>query len=104
MIFAGPRPGLAGERNTLFSLNATPGARVWFAYGLKRGTVNVPGCAGLLALIANPQVIGSSVADDRGEARLEVFVPRAAKGRTILFQNVELRNCLHSDVGMATFQ
>lgn len=88
-----PVPGIAGQDNTFRISNATPGEKNYFVYGLREGSVNVPGCSGLTVSIRNPTIMGSATADANGDATLVLFVPSNAGGRTIYLQGVEQSTC-----------
>ncbi len=93
-----PRPGNAGQTNEFISVSATPGNRVYFAYGLAEGSKKLPGCPGITVGIRAPVVFGSAIADNDQEARLSQFVPRNAAGQTIFIQTVEPASCTVSNV------
>ncbi len=88
-----PSPGLAGVNNTLSAHGATPGERVYFVYGLRSGSTNIPGCPGVVLGMAAPAILGSNVANGVGEAELTFFVPNAAHNRRVFFQAVERSSC-----------
>ncbi|MBL1217833.1 MAG: hypothetical protein D8M59_10095 [Planctomycetes bacterium] len=94
----GPRPGLAGEVNEFITTSATSGNRVHFVYGMAEGSRQVPGCSGVYVGIQSPMIFGSAVADMNGEARLSMYVPGAAAGRTVYLQAVEPATCTVSNV------
>ncbi len=94
----GPRPGRAGQANDFISVSATPGNRVYFAYGLAEGYKKLPGCPGITVGIRAPVVFGSAVANNDQEARLSQFVPRSAADQTIFIQTVEPASCTVSNV------
>ncbi len=100
----GPRPGIAGQVNTLIATGATPGARVYFTYGVSTGSTSVPGCPGLSVDIRSATLAGSALADVNGDARLDTHVPQAARGRQVLLQAVEQVNCVRSQVALHRFQ
>ncbi|MBL1216830.1 MAG: exo-alpha-sialidase [Planctomycetes bacterium] len=93
-----PIPGVSGQDNTFEVHNATPGEAVHFVYGLRQGSVNVPGCSGLTVSVRNPTIMGSAVADASGIASLGLFVPGNAGGRTIYLQGVERGTCQVSNL------
>ncbi len=99
-----PDPGVAGTRNDLTATGADAGKTVYFVYGLNDGTANVPNCPGLVVDISHPEVAGSARADGSGTAILNVFVPGAAAGRTVLLQAVQPNGCLKSNLVRATFE
>ncbi len=95
-----PDPGLAGQSNTFRVSGATPGERVYFVWGLRSGSTNVPGCPGTTLDIANltmRNMFGFDEADAEGNASVTAFVPPAASGYTVLFQAVEVANCIVSN-------
>lgn len=93
MLLHAPDPGIAGQVNTLRVEWAEPSDRVYYVYGLQSGHVLVPGCADAWIDISQPQLIGYTIADVNGEARFDVFVPKAAGGRTVRFQAVSKDFC-----------
>jgi len=103
LILAGPTPGLAGINNTLSVSGATPNERVYFIYGFVPGSTAMPGCPGDSAGINSPRILGFSEADFEGNASYTAFVPGIANGRTILFQAVEIANCIVSNIVEYTF-
>lgn len=100
----GPRPGLAGQRNSLIATGASAGERVFFAYGMQTGSTAVPGCPGLSVDIRNAALAGSAIADADGTARVEVSVPAAARNQSVLLQAVEADSCALSNVAIHTFR
>jgi hypothetical protein len=80
-----PTPGVAGMDNTLSVSGATPNERVYFIYGFVPGSTAIPGCPGDSAGINSPRILGFSEA------------------RTILFQAVEIANCMVSNLVEYTF-
>lgn len=99
-----PTPGLAGVNNTLSAHGATPGERVYFVYGLRSGSTNIPGCPGVTVGMAGPTILGSDLANGLGEAELTFFVPNAARNRRVYFQAVERSSCEVSNLVDFTFQ
>lgn len=99
-----PSPGRVNEVNSLVASNATPGATVYFAYGLSSGVTNVPGCSGLAVFLGAPAIAGSAVADGSGVATLSRQVGSAARGRTIFIQAVEQSSCTPSNVVKTVFE
>ncbi|MHC4540800.1 MAG: hypothetical protein ACYS74_13625, partial [Planctomycetota bacterium] len=96
-------PGVAGMDNTLSVSGATPNERVYFIYGFVPGSTAIPGCPGDSAGINSPRILGFSEADFEGNASYTAFVPGRASGRTILFQAVEIANCMVSNLVEYTF-
>lgn len=93
-----PSPGHSGMNNTLSAHDATPGERVYFVYGLRSGSTNVPGCPGVHVDMGGPTVAGSAVANNSGDAQLVKFVPAAARGRHLYLQAVEQSTCQVSNL------
>jgi len=84
--------------NTLSAHDATPGERVYFVYGLRAGSTNVPGCPGVVVDMGGPMIAGSAVANNSGDAQAVKFVPAAARGRHIYLQAVEQSSCQVSNL------
>jgi len=99
-----PRPGTAGRVNLLRASGAPEGRRVHFVWGFSAGSTPIPGCGGVAVDLANPRIAGSAIANAAGEARLNVFVPAAASGRTVLLQAVVQEACATSNLIRHTFQ
>lgn len=97
----GPTPGVAGRMNTIEVRNATAGGTVFVAYGSRTGVVQVPGCDGVTIDIQAPRATQSQ-ADDQGTALVTGFVPRAARGSTILFQAIDIESCRTSNLVVRT--
>jgi hypothetical protein len=104
LTILGPRGAGAGAPNELIAVSAEPGARVYFVYGFVGGSTPVPGCSGVTIDIASPRLAGSSIADADMEARVTVFVPAAASGRTVRLQAVDPAHCEASKVLRYTFR
>lgn len=98
-----PAPGRAGERNTLAVEDAEAGEFVYFAYGFALNSTPVPGCPGLRVKLNAPQIAGRARADAQGAASLNLFVPQAASGRTVLLQAVQPGPCGVSNLVLFTF-
>lgn len=98
-----PNPGYAGTTNSLGTVGGTPGATVYFVYGLAPGTATVPGCPGLTVEIASPVIAGSMVADGMERAWITAPVPGSASGRTVRIQAVEPSSCRKSNLVVYTF-
>ncbi|MFW5652524.1 MAG: hypothetical protein ACOC0P_00640 [Planctomycetota bacterium] len=97
---------VAGEPNGLIVTNATPGARVYFAWSEMGGGAYMPGCTlqeNALQL-QNPRLIGSTIASGSGIARLDRFIPQNLAGRTILIQALIPGECTVSELIMETIQ
>ncbi|MFG0329483.1 MAG: hypothetical protein ACF8PN_06230 [Phycisphaerales bacterium] len=104
LLLMQPVPGEANTNNTLWANGAGSSVRVYFVYGFRAGSTNVPNCPGLTVGIANPTIAGSAVADGTGVASLMSFVPAAASGRTLLIQAVEAApDCRVSNLVTYTF-
>jgi len=104
MSLSDPVPGLAGGLNLWRTDGATPEHSVYFVYGLRTGSVNVPGCPpGTTVLIRNPTIFGREVADEFGIAVVKAFVPAAASGRSVRFQAVDQEACMVSNLVLFTF-
>lgn len=103
---ADPSPGRAGEANTLTITNATPGATVRFFYSLRGGGEIIPGCATRVNALqlADPQLIGTAIADQNGVATITRVVPPIARGQIILFQSVVQNECAISQLIMHQFE
>ncbi len=99
----GLAPAIAGQGSTLWANGATPDNKVFFVYGLKAGSTNVPGCS-IKVDIARPKIIGSPRADANGVAQLTVPIPASASGLTVLTQAVDLKSCAASNVVEQTIQ
>jgi len=100
---AAPWPCVARRVNRWEVESAAPGKRVHFVYGFRRGRFNVPGCPGVFLDIESPGTFSNALADDRGRAEVEFYVTRQARGRTILFQAIDV-SCRKSDVVECVFQ
>ena len=103
LTLADPVPGQAGVVNRFVVTEATPGARVYFTYGLQAGSTSVPGCLGLAVGIAGAVTVPPVIADPAGQAGLDYLVPAAASGRTVLIQAVEPSSCSISNLVSFTF-
>ena len=88
-----PVPGVAGQQNTFTTANGVAGARVYFVYGTRSGTTNIPGCPGLVVDIRTPQIAGTAIADGSGTATFRSAVPASAAGDTFLIQAVDKDSC-----------
>ncbi len=98
-----PSPGNSNVVNDFVTTNATPGATVYFVYGLASAPTSVPGCPGLSLFIQSPTIAGTAVANGGGVATLSRFVSGAARNRTIFIQAVEQASCTPSTVVKAVF-
>jgi hypothetical protein len=106
MVLANPMPGIAGEQNTLTITGVTPGKRVYFYYSRNGGGTRIPGCdlqQNALQL-DNPKPIGSSIADENGNATISKNVPIAARGQWILMQAVVPGECAISQLVVKRFE
>ncbi|MFQ5747933.1 MAG: M12 family metallo-peptidase [Planctomycetota bacterium] len=86
-------PGVAPADNTWFVTGATPGATVEIFWGKKPGTTAAPGCAGVNLDLKKAKSLGTSVADQHGNATVTLFVPAKASGRTLQFQALDRGVC-----------
>ncbi len=100
----GLAPAISGQKSTLWANGATPNNKVYFVYGLKAGSTNVPGCGNIKVDIARPKIIGSPRADADGVAQITVPIPASASGLTVLTQAIDLNGCLASNVVEQTIQ
>ncbi|MBL1218389.1 MAG: hypothetical protein D8M59_12945 [Planctomycetes bacterium] len=98
-----PVPGVAGEVNTVTVSGATPGERVYLAYGRQAGSTPVPGCGGLSVRIDSPQVAPPKIADSGGQVKFSNKVPSGATGKTFYIQAVEPSSCSMSNLVVYTF-
>lgn len=98
-----PSPGIAGQINTITTTNATPGQRIYFAYGTSHDPAPVPGCPGLSVFLGTPNVIGSAIADGTGTASIQRFVNGGAQGSTFYIQALERSSCTPSNLVITTF-
>lgn len=105
LVVRRPEPGRAGVTNTISAYGAKPGVRlVHFLYSLREGQTNVPGCPGVVLFLQRPVLLGSDVADSNGVATINVFVPGAARGVTVVLQALELDLCNESNAIFHTFE
>jgi hypothetical protein len=88
-----PAPGFAGTTNTFTARGGTPNARIYFLVGLQAGSTQLPGCAGLLLGMRNPQLIGFDRANAAGIATVSTVVPPFAHGWQVRLQAAELASC-----------
>ena len=95
---------MAGQRNAILMRGATPGARVVVIAGGQSACAPVPGCADLQMAIVDPSPLGDVVADQDGQAVLDVLIPPDAQGRTILVQALEPAACRASSVAATALQ
>lgn len=100
---ANPIPGRAGVVNTFDATGATPYSTVHVVYGFQYGSVPVPICPGVNFGIRGPSLLRSIRADETGHAIFDLFVPAAARHRTVLFQAVEVGSCEISIITIWTF-
>lgn len=104
LIASDPEPGVAGTVNTVTVSEATPGKRVFLAYGRRTGSTPVPGCSGLSMRIDSPRVVVPQIADSGGRVEFSFMVPSGATGRTFLIQAVEPFSCSLSNLVRFTFR
>jgi len=100
---ANPIPGRSGAISTFDATGATPFSTVHVIYGFQYGSVPVPICPGVNFGIRAPSLLRSVRADETGHALFNVFVPAAARHRTVLFQAVEAGSCEISIITLWTF-
>lgn len=103
LTLTAPNPGEAGEPNALQATGAGPGNRIYFVASLRSGSTAVPGCPGVSVDMSGPDIIGNDVADAGGVARINVFVPDGASGRSVRFQVVDRPACEKSNLVVHTF-
>lgn len=104
LVLSGPFPGLVGQNNDFLVDNAVPGARVYLLYGTQRGSTPIPNyCYGVSLDMRAPTVGGSAIANANGDATITGFTPNGAKGRTILYQLLELTSCRKSNLVAYTY-
>lgn len=92
-------PLRAGAVNTFEITTTEPNAALKFFYGKRGGGKFVPGCDALAAVlqIADLVLFGEAVADEAGNAQLEIFIPaRVATHKGFLIQAVDFANCQES--------
>lgn len=93
-----PIPGNSGEINRFDCAGAKPGNEVIFVYGFNWGTQEVPGCSGVYFDINKPALLNTAIADAKGHAVFDMFVPKTAKYKVVIFQAYEPNTC---DVAVA---
>lgn len=98
LTILGLRGDGAGSTNELIAVSATPGSRIYFAVGFAQGSRALPGCPGVRIGLSAPRVVGSSLATANREARVSIFVPGGAAGRTIYLQAIDPAHCEVSNV------
>lgn len=99
-----PVPGLVDMDNVLEVGRATPMGTIWYIYGSKSGITTVPTCTGLSVNILKPRKIGSTIADENGNASITSYVPAGASGRRYLIQAIDTTSCMKSNLVYFTFQ
>ncbi|MCL4197198.1 MAG: hypothetical protein KJZ69_06865 [Phycisphaerales bacterium] len=106
IILAQPAPGRAGEDNTFTIKRLTPGATVTLYASRSGGGTAIPDCTlqqNALQL-ADPQVIGTAVADSSGVAHITRRIPPLLRGRTVLLQAVVQDECAISQLVVHQFE
>jgi len=99
-------PGVGGEVNTITASNLEPGTQVYFTWSRHGGGAKIPGCdIQTNALqIENPKSAWYAVADENGDAILEVFVAPYASGLWVLVQAVVPGDCAVSNLVVQKFE
>lgn len=99
-----PDPGTIGSSSSMTASGIDPGATVEF-YAAKRtdGTKVIPQCPGDPLPLRNPKFLGSAVADGSGDATISFNVPPRASGLNIVFQAIDVTNCVPSEQIMFLF-
>lgn len=90
---ANPIPGISGQVNRFDVAGALPNAMVYVVYGFQYGPTGVPGCPGVNFGIRSPALLHGQRADETGHVLFDLMVPRAARGRGVLFQALEAGSC-----------
>lgn len=90
-------PGDAGTINRVTLSEVTPGNRVDLYAALRTGRADLANCSIDLSL-ARTHLLGSGIADESGQAIIEVNVPTELAGRIIHVQAVEPADCETSEV------
>jgi probable HAF family extracellular repeat protein len=103
LMMTGPTPGIAGEDNTWEVSGATPDKPVYFFFALNGGETPIPGYGKITLDLANPRFFGSVIADETGNVSHTFFVPARAAGLTVLFQALDYRGRMVSNVTQHTF-
>lgn len=103
LVLAPPVPGTAGQVNDFNVTGATPSEVSTYVYGVRSGSDPVPGCVGVTLGIGNAIQFGTAVADGNGNATLQIFVPNAGSGKTIMFQVYEKASCRVTNVVIHRF-
>lgn len=98
LVLAGPAAGTAGESVELVARSDRIGARILLAGAGATGQTPIPPCPGLTAGLASPVRLGSTLVGASGEVKRSVLVPPAAGGRTLVFQALDLTDCVLSNV------
>lgn len=102
-VLAGPVPGQAGTVNQWTISGAAPSTRTWFVYSASGGSIEVPGCPGVMLGLSRPVLAGSTTTNGSGEAVFARFVPAGASGRFIGLQAVQPSPCLISNAAWHRF-
>lgn len=93
----GPSPGIAGAFNELEVVEAEPGADVLLVYGFSMGETTLPECGDVTVDIAAPRGILAR-ADEAGHVEFRGYIPPEGRGKTLLFQAVDLSTCYVSNL------
>lgn len=105
LVLTPPVPGIAGQVNTMWISEATPGSIVVLLYGFRLDQWPAPGCPGVMVDIYRPRLGGIFYVTDPGGTLLVTrFVPSNAQGRTVYIQAVEQGTCCVSNLVTITFQ
>ncbi len=100
---AGFQLAIAGADAALFGLGFQPGATVFIIFGFAAGSPPVPGCPGLNAGIAAPQILAATPVDVDGRIELPLRLPASIAELSVLLQVVDPVNCTVSDVIRQTY-
>lgn len=99
-----PDPGTIGSNSSMTASGIDPGATVEF-YAAKRtdGTKVIPQCPMDSLPLRNPKFLGSGVANGSGDATVSFNVPPRASGLNIIFQAIDVTNCVPTEQIMFLF-
>ncbi len=97
-VISGLVPGMAGRRNEIHALGATPGQHLWFLMAKQQGTTPIPGCPGLNLSLDKPRLLGIAPVDRSGRALLMVPLPAVARGLDLYFQAFDPASCKVSGI------
>jgi len=104
LALAAPQPAAACVENSWIVTGANPGATVHLLRATTRGSLALPGCAGVELGIEVRGILGTAVADVEGVARFNRTMPCRVQGRESLFQAAELARCAVSAVVQQRFE